>query len=308
MLRISTVPATAGRHRLKIEGRLTRAVGGELRRAARAALKGGRVELDVADVTFVDHSGARLLRTLQHAGVALVGASAFVLALMDREQPVAAPPDTESGSAIGTEILPGRPADEQSGGRDESLLIARLRDGDERAYEELVRTHGGRLLAVCRRMLRNEEDARDAVQQTFLSAFRALATFHGTSRIATWLHRIAVNTALMKLRSRSRRPEDPIEELLPRFREDGHHAETWSDFGAPADVLLEQREVRGRVRAAIDRLPESYRTVLLLRDIEELDTVATAELLGVSANAVKIKLHRARQALARLLAAQFRSV
>lgn len=190
----------------------------------------------------------------------------------------------------------------------ELLLIARLRDGDERACEELVRTHGGRLLSVARRMLRNEEDARDAVQQTFLSAFRGLHGFNGQSRIATWLHRILVNAALMMMRTRGRHPEESIENLLPRFREDGHHAEGWSDLGASVDMLLQQRETRERVRAAIDRLPESYRMVLLLRDIEELDTASTAGLLGLSANAVKIKLHRARQALARLLAAEFKSV
>lgn len=220
-----------------------------------------------------------------------------------------APPD---GPASAAHPQCGDSAADRTGGTDagrhEPDLLARLREGDALASEDLVRTHGGRLLSVARRMLRNEEDARDAVQQTFLSAFRALDGFNGQSRIATWLHRILVNTALMKLRSRSRRPEDSIEDLLPRFREDGHHVESWTDISMPADVLVHQRETRQRVRAAIGRLPESYRTVLLLRDIEELDTAATARLLGISGNAVKIKLHRARQALARLLASEFRSV
>lgn len=187
----------------------------------------------------------------------------------------------------------------------DAALVARLRQGDEEACEELVRTHGGRLLSVARRMLRNEEDARDAVQQTFLSAFRGLSSFNGQSRIATWLHRIAINTALMKLRSRSRHPEESIEDLLPRFQEDGHHADIWNDLGVSVHTLMERHETRERVRTAIGRLPESYRTVLLLRDIEELDTAKTAELLGLSVNAVKIRLHRARQALARLLATEF---
>lgn len=187
----------------------------------------------------------------------------------------------------------------------DAALVARLRQGEEEACEELVRTHGGRLLSVARRMLRNEEDARDAVQQTFLSAFRALPSFNGQSRIATWLHRIAINTALMKLRSRSRHPEESIEDLLPRFQEDGHHADIWNDLGVSVHTLMERHETRERVRTAIGRLPESYRTVLLLRDIEELDTAKTAELLSLSVNAVKIRLHRARQALARLLATEF---
>lgn len=183
----------------------------------------------------------------------------------------------------------------------ENLLLQRLHRGEQTACEELVRTHSGRMLAVARRMLRNEEDARDAVQQGFMSAFRALPEFNGRSRLSTWLHRIVVNAALMKLRSRSRRPEESIEDLLPRFLEDGHHAEPVSDWGMSPDALLVQRETRQRVRAAIDRLPESYRTVLLLRDIEELDTDETARSLGLTTNAVKIRLHRARQALARLL-------
>jgi RNA polymerase sigma-70 factor, ECF subfamily len=185
-------------------------------------------------------------------------------------------------------------------------LLARLRAGDDLAFEELVRANGGRLLAVARRLLRNDEDAHDAVQQGFLSAFRALRSFNGQSRLSTWLHRIVVNAALMKLRTRSRRPEEAIEDFLPRFVEDGHHAEPTSEWGAAADTLLCRDEVRRAVRAAIDRLPDSYRTVLMLRDIEELDTEETARALGLTANAVKIRLHRARQALTKLLEPTFR--
>lgn len=190
-------------------------------------------------------------------------------------------------------------------GSDEAPLLARLRDQDEAACEEFVRTHSGRLLSVARRILRNEEDARDAVQEGFLSAFRALPEFNGHSRVATWLHRIVVNAALMKLRARGRRPEGSIEDLLPRFREDGHHAEPISDWGHSVERLLEQRETRVRLRAALEQLPDSYRTVVVLRDIEELSTQATADALGLTENAVKIRLHRARQALARILSPQF---
>jgi RNA polymerase sigma-70 factor (ECF subfamily) len=187
----------------------------------------------------------------------------------------------------------------------ELSLLHRLRRQDEAACEELVRTYSGRLLSVARRMLRNDEDARDAVQEGFLSAFRAIQKFNGDCRLSTWLHRIVVNAALMKIRTRSRRPEESIEDMLPRFLEDGHHAEPTSDWGS-ATSLLEQRETRERVRAAIDALPESYRTVLMLRDIDELDTAETAQLLGLTPNTVKIRLHRARQALAKLLEPSFR--
>lgn len=188
----------------------------------------------------------------------------------------------------------------------ERPLLERLRRGDEGAYEELVRAEASHLLAVARRFLRQEEDAQDAVQQAFLSAFRALPSFNGQCRLTTWLHRIVTNTALMKLRTRSRKPETAIEDLLPTFLEDGHQANPMSDWAADAHDRLQRLEVRSQVRAAIDQLPEGYRTVLLLRDIEELDTEETARALGLSEGAVKTRLHRARQALAGLLEPVFR--
>jgi RNA polymerase sigma-70 factor, ECF subfamily len=188
----------------------------------------------------------------------------------------------------------------------ESTLLAELAEGDERAFERLVREQGPRLLAVSRRFLRNEEDARDAVQEAFLSAFRSLAKFERTSKISTWLHRIAVNCCLMRLRTRRRKPEQPIEDFLPQFAEDGHQLHPSFSWKGSAETLLEEGETRRIVRDAIDRLPESYRSVLLLRDIEELTTDETAALLDVSANAVKIRLHRARQALRGVLDAHFR--
>jgi RNA polymerase sigma-70 factor, ECF subfamily len=184
---------------------------------------------------------------------------------------------------------------------DEDTLLARLRAGDEQAYEEMVRLFGGRLLAVAQRILRHEDDARDAVQSAYLSAFRGLARFEGGCQLSTWLHRIVVNAALMKLRSRRRRPEESIEPLLPTYLDDGHHVEQFSRADLPADVLLERDETRALVRACIDELPDRYRAVLIMRDVEDVSTPEVAQMLGVTPNAVKIRLHRARQALATLL-------
>ncbi len=180
-------------------------------------------------------------------------------------------------------------------------LVAALRRGDPDAYEELVRLHGGRMLSVARRLLRRDEDARDAVQEAFLQAFKGLRTFGERCRLSTWLHRIVVNVALMKLRSKDRKPEASIDDLLPEFQSDGHHVEQFDEWRMPAPQRLIREETRAQVRAAIDRLPESYRTVLVLRDIDELDTTEVAELLAISPNAVKIRLHRARLALRTLL-------
>ena len=188
---------------------------------------------------------------------------------------------------------------------DEQALLARLRAGDEAAYDALVRTHAGRLLAVARRMLRVEEDARDALQEAFLQAFKGIERFEGGARISTWLHRIVVNACLMRLRTRSRKPEQPIEELLPRFYEDGHRIDPGPPWRSEGVDPVEQREVATLVRGAIDRLPEIFRNVLLLRDIEGLDTEETARLLDVKADTVKVRLHRARQALRALLEPHF---
>jgi RNA polymerase sigma-70 factor (ECF subfamily) len=180
---------------------------------------------------------------------------------------------------------------------EEAALLTRLRAEDAKAYEELVRAYSPRLLAVARRMLRNEEEARDAVQEAFVSAFRGIGSFQGDARLSTWLHRIAVNASLMRLRSRRRKPETSIEELLPGFLEDGHHANAPQPWQAGAQELVERSEVRGAVRQAIDRLPDTHRNVLLLRDIEELDTAEVARVLEISEGAVKTRLHRARVAL-----------
>ena len=189
--------------------------------------------------------------------------------------------------------------------QDESELVARLRTGDEAAFETLVRSQSGRMLAVARRYL-SEDDAQDAVQDAFVSVTRAIEKFEGNARLSTWLHRIVVNAALMKLRARKRRPEDSIEELLPRFLEDGHQANPARPWRESVQDSLERQEVRTLVRAKIDELPESYRTVLMLRDVDELDTQETAEALGISTTNVKVRLHRARQALRTLLDPHFR--
>lgn len=184
---------------------------------------------------------------------------------------------------------------------EEAPLLARLRSGDETAYEKLVREHTGRLLAVARRMLRSEEDARDAVQEAFLHAFRGIEGFDGAARLSTWLHRIVVNACLVRLRTRRRKPEGSIDELLPRFYDDGHRIDPGPAWRAVGPDPAEQRELRERVRDGIDQLPEIYRTALLLADIEGLGTAEAASALGIPPTALKMRVHRGRQALRTLL-------
>jgi len=185
---------------------------------------------------------------------------------------------------------------------DDASLVSRLQRGDEAAFEQIVRTHGGRLLSVARRFLGTNEDAEDAVQEAFIKAFKAIHTFEERAQLHTWLHRIVVNTALMKLRQRRRKPEESIEDLLPSYAADGHQtieSHEWSD------AVFERKEMASMVRQAIAMLPDPYRVVLVLRDIEEHNTAETAAILGTTTTVVKVRLHRARQALRTLIDREF---
>jgi RNA polymerase sigma-70 factor (ECF subfamily) len=188
---------------------------------------------------------------------------------------------------------------------DELELVAALRRDESTAHETFVWRFGGRMLATARRFLPCEQDCHDAVQEAFISAFQAIDKFEGNSKLGTWLHRILVNACLMKLRSRSRRHEVSIDALLPKFDSSGHHMHSMPRWRQPADEQLQCDETRALVRRCIDMLPDDYRCILLLRDIEELNTEETAATLNLTAGAVKTRLHRARQALRTLLEPHF---
>lgn len=183
----------------------------------------------------------------------------------------------------------------------DAALLARLKRGDAAAFESLVRNLSPRLFAVARRMMGNDQDASDALQDAFVSAFKALGDFDGRSRLSTWLHRIVVNACLMRLRSEKRRQRRTIEEILPRFVADGHAAKSASAWESGPAAAPVREELRRAVREKIDELPEAYRTVLILRDIEQMTTEQAAAALGESESAVKTRLHRARLALRELL-------
>jgi RNA polymerase sigma-70 factor (ECF subfamily) len=283
MIRVTRTTAVDGVETLRVEGRLTHETVGELRMACEAVLTDqSSLHLDVSGLQFVDPAGVGLLRELERRRTRLDGRSGFINELLrDRDR---APASHSGGDAA---------------------LVEQIRAGDAQVFEALVRRYGGRMLATARRLVGTDDDARDVVQEAFLAAFRAIGGFAGTAQLSTWLHRIVINAALMRLRSRRRRREESIDALLPRFDEEGHWLEPAAGDDTSADGLLERRETRAMVRAAIERLPVNYRSVLLLRDIEELDTDETASLLGVTPNTVKTRLHRARQALRTLLEREF---
>ena len=184
---------------------------------------------------------------------------------------------------------------------DEGALVAALRAGEAAAYEKLVREYGPRLLATARRILRDAALAEDCLQETFLKAFGKIDGFEGRSALGTWLHSILVNQSLMKLRKNKRERHEQIDDLMPQFDSNACRIEApWSYLATP-DELLEQDQTRALVQSKIDQLPESYRIVLQLRDIEEFDTETVAAMLDISPGAAKVRLHRARAALKVLL-------
>jgi RNA polymerase sigma-70 factor (ECF subfamily) len=183
----------------------------------------------------------------------------------------------------------------------EKALFDRLKDGEPQAFEELVREFGGRMRATAVRLLMDEAEADDAVQDAFLSAFRNLATFEGRASLGTWLHRITINAALMRLRSRGRRKETELDGLLPRFTENGVFQTSQTPLHESADEPAQRDELRRRVRGHIAELPETHRVALCLRDLEGLPHKEVAQILDISENAAKLRVHRARQALRALL-------
>ena len=187
------------------------------------------------------------------------------------------------------------------GSLDDPAFVAALKDGDGRAFERLVRDQAPRLLAVARRMMRNEAAAEDCVQEAFLSAHRAIGDFEPHGTLGAWLHRITVNACLMRLRKAKRLAETPIDDLLPRFNEEGVRKDEPRTAIRDPESALEVSRMRSFVREQIDTLPDGYRIVLQLRDIEGYSTREAAEAIGVAEGALKVRLHRARSALKKLI-------
>ncbi len=171
----------------------------------------------------------------------------------------------------------------------EQALVSRAQAGDTTAYETLVRHNADRLFAVVLRFSATEGDAEEATQETFLRAWRNIGRFRGDARFYTWLYRIGVNEAK---RIHERRPtagtvvsvEDrPIDDV--------------ADASPDAHARIETRELRDVLEQGIRRLPEKYRTAVVLRDVERLSTAEAAELLGLREAAFKSRLHRGRMML-----------
>ena len=192
-----------------------------------------------------------------------------------------------------------------TGNMDELALVEAAKKGDIGAFEELVRRYDRNVFRIAQHITQNREDAEDVVQDAFLKAYGNLAQFQGQSKFYTWLVRIAVNEALMKLRRR--RPERTVsldqdvetdEDTIPR---------EVADWSPNPEQQYNQAELRELLQKTIQGLPSGFRTVFVLRDVEGLSTEETAEALGLSIPAVKSRLLRARLQLRERLSKYFKN-
>jgi len=175
-------------------------------------------------------------------------------------------------------------------------LLARIREGDPSAFEELVKRYQQRVYGLALRLTANQQAAEDVLQKTFLAVYQKLSTFRGESGFFTWLYRIAMNTALMHQRGEIRTRAESLEDYLPKYNGDGRLERLDLDYGrvARADELLEREEFAQMTLDALGKLPEIYRSVFVMRDLEELSTEETAEVLEIDPQTVRMRLHRAR--------------
>ena len=190
--------------------------------------------------------------------------------------------------------------------RSEAEIIAAILAGDTQLYHELIRPHERTVYMMALSYMKNEADAEDVAQEAFIKAFRNLSTFRGDAKFSTWLISITLNEARNRLRRQSivrmqslDEPPDEDGAVSPALLRD------WREIPSEA---VEREEVRTLIKRAVETLPEIYRQVFLLRDVEELDVNETAQTLSISISNVKVRLHRARMMLQKELAPQLKTI
>jgi RNA polymerase sigma-70 factor, ECF subfamily len=189
-------------------------------------------------------------------------------------------------------------------GFDESALVARAKNGDMDAFSELVTHYERRVFRMAKQITQNDDDAEDVLQETFLKAYTHLDNFQGNSKFYTWLVRIAVNEALMKLRKRRSDKTVPLDEPINTGEDEMvREIAVWDEN---PEESYSREELSSVLNEAIQSLKPAYRTVFVLRDIEELSIEETAEALNLSISAVKSRLLRARLQLREKLTRQFK--
>lgn len=200
-----------------------------------------------------------------------------------------------------SQILPEKIGVKHNVAADEADLISRLVRGDEEAFCALVKEHAGWMLNLARRLLNCEADAADCVQESFAILFEKIAGFEGRSTLKTWLHRVVANQALMKIRKKTNLREKPLEHHLQEFDGNGLRIGPVLISDESIETLVSGKEIATKVRLAIAELPDIYRTILILRDLEGYSTAEAAKFLDVEEGTIRTRLHRARHTLRKTL-------
>lgn len=179
-------------------------------------------------------------------------------------------------------------------------LVERVMAGDQAAFTELVKRYQGKVYQLALRLTGNQMDANDVIQDVFLSVYQKIHTFRGAAAFSSWLYRITANASFARLNQRKRAASVTIDDVLPLV-EGQEPRNSFSEWSQPPDKILFNKEARAALEKAIAALPEEFRTVVLLRDVENLSNQEVADILNLSVAAVKSRLHRARLALRRRL-------
>jgi RNA polymerase sigma-70 factor (ECF subfamily) len=189
---------------------------------------------------------------------------------------------------------------------DEKALIARIQAGDKAACAECIEVHSPAVYRLALRLTENEAEAEDVMQETFLNAFKAIDSFEGRSSLSTWLYRITHNTAMMRLR----RPNPYMVSVEETMAFESSHIipRQLFDWCCLPEEDFEDDEVRSQLERAIRELPEQFKSVFVLRELEGLSTRETADTLELSEGAVKVRLHRARLWLRERLTPYFKEL
>jgi len=188
-----------------------------------------------------------------------------------------------------------------TGERREAQLIARILAGEKELFHDLIRPYERMLYLTAFAIVKNEGDAEECAQDAVVNAYRNLARFRGESKFSTWLVTIVVNEARQKLRKAKRAKEESLDEPMEGEEKEFTPAPL-TDWREIPSEALERKELREVLRKAVADLPDIYRQVFTLRDLEEMNVRETAAALGVNENIVKVRLHRARIMLQRTLA------
>jgi RNA polymerase sigma-70 factor (ECF subfamily) len=183
----------------------------------------------------------------------------------------------------------------------DATLIRRILAGEKELFHELIRPYERMVYLTILSIVKNEEEAEDGAQETMISAYRHLSSFRAEAKFSTWLVAIGINEGRKRLRRAKNMVQESLDEKVEQLEGDFTPAPLTDWREIPLE-MLERREIREALRNAVAELPDIYRQVFTLRDVEELNIQETAEALGVSTTAVKVRLHRARMMLQKQLA------